>query len=102
MANNLTADHELAFEEAFKLSGENVTIEGSTIRAIVPLEQTEAQTFGDMGEMTFEGETNITVLTSDLPVIDAESIVTISTVEYRITSLTQEGKVAIRLNLEKP
>ena len=102
MANNLTRDHKLAFEEAYSLSGDYVKIEGSRVRAILPLELAETQSFGDMGEMTFEGETNITVLVADLPTIDAETIVTISSVEYRITTLSQEGAVAVRLTLEKP
>lgn len=102
MANNLVRDHLLAFEEAYALSGDYVTIEGTRIRAILPLELTETQAYGDVGEMTFTGETNITVLVSDLPTIDAETIVTIGTTEYRITSLTQQGAVAVLLTIEKP
>jgi len=102
MANNLTADHSLAFDEAYSLSGAYVTIEGEIVRAIIPFELSEAQSFGDMGEMEFTGETNITVLADDLPTIDAESIVSLSGAEYRITNLSQEGTVATRLTIEKP
>ena len=42
------------------------------------------------------------MLVADLPTIDSETIVTISGVEYRITTLSQEGAVAVRLTLEKP
>jgi hypothetical protein len=102
MANNLTADHTLAFDEAYSLSGAYVTIEGESIRAIIPFELSEAQSFGDMGEMEFTGETNITVLADDLPTIDSESTVSLGGAEYRITNLSQEGTIAIRLTIEKP
>ena len=102
MANNLTADHTLAFDEAYSLSGAYVTIEGESIRAIIPFELSEAQSFGDMGEMEFTGETNITVLVDNLPTIDSESTVLLGGAEYRITNLSQEGTIAIRLTIEKP
>ncbi len=102
MANNLTADHTLAFDEAYSLSGAYVTIEGESIRAIIPFELSETQSFGDMGEMEFTGETNITVLVDDLPTIDAASTVSLGGAGYRITNLSQEGTVAMRLTIEKP
>ncbi len=102
MANNIKSDHATAFEEAYLLSGDYVTIEGENIRAIVPLELIESQAFGDMGEMDFTGETNVTVLKADLPGIDSESSVTLGGEHYRITSLSQEGTAAVRLNIEKP
>jgi hypothetical protein len=55
-----------------------------------------------MGEMEFTGETNITVLADDLPTIDSESTVSLGGAEYRITNLSQEGTIAIRLTIEKP
>ena len=102
MANNVTADQTKAFEEAFALSGQVVTIAGSSVNAIVPQEGGETQEFDENGILQFVGENTITVLSADLPTITATTTVTINSVVYRINSIQKEGAICKRLEIETP
>lgn len=103
MPTNVTADQTVAFDEAYALSGDLIDIDGTAnIKAILPLELQTSHEIDSDGATQFEGETNITVLTTALPTLDRESIATISGTEYRITSRAQEGTICTRLDLITP
>lgn len=103
MANNVTNDHEQAFDEAYKLAGILVTIGSTTgIKALRPQSFGETVELDGSGMTREDGETEITVKTDDLPAINRETVVVMDSAEYRIAAVTREGAVCQRLTLITP
>lgn len=103
MANNVTNDHEQAFDEAYKLAGILVTI-GNTgnVKAIRPQSFGEEIELDSSGMTRADGETEITVKTADLPSVTRTTVVSMDSVDYRIASIAREGAVCQRLTLITP
>jgi hypothetical protein len=103
MPVNVTSDQEKAFDEAYALAGVLIDIDGTpNIEAIKPDDATGTQGFNNDGTNDDVSETSITVKTADIPPIAIDSVVTLDSIEWRITGNDAEGKACRTLELETP
>ncbi len=102
MATNVDTDQEKAFDEAYALSGAQVTIDGQTVSAIIAREGGTAKERNSEGVIESTHTAEITVKTADLPTLAAGSRVTHGGIVYRIPDSSLEGKICTTLELESP
>ena len=99
---SFTTDNEKAFLDCYSVSGGIITIDGVSMKAILPFSQSVTQSFDSDGAFHGAGTDSVTVQTKDLPTITRDSIVMVNSKEHRIDSVEQNGTIGTTLFLEAP
>lgn len=102
MANNVIADHDRAWVEAYELSPVSITIDGISVDAIYPETNETTMSRDENGSLDKISEQEITIRKTDAPTMNAQTSVIIDSVTYRIISYRNAGRKAITLTLESP
>lgn len=99
---DFTQDNEKAFLDCYAVSGGIITIDGKSMKAILPFSQSVTQSFDSDGSFHNVGADSVTVQTKDLPTITRDSVVIVNGIELRIDTVEQNGTIGTTLQLESP
>tara|TARA_R110000787_G_scaffold182986_4_gene294981 strand:- start:408 stop:716 length:309 start_codon:yes stop_codon:yes gene_type:complete len=102
MANNVEADHDRAWVEAFEIAPKVVAIDGTNVNAIYNENVETSLDRGGDGLLDKTAVQEITIRKSEAPTINAQTTVLIDSTTFRVNGFRNAGRKALTLILETP